>query len=131
MSVRELLLKIQSWLRKEGIPTKLSGNMLLAEHVEEDLRIPIVVEGEIETGMLRVAVPTNLRVRGEEALEKILIDNFMRWGPKVCIDTEGFIAVVFDVPIRCVEALGIKWFSENIVKQVIACFKDVYKRFST
>ncbi len=130
MSVRELLLKIQSWLRKEGIPTKLSGNTLLAEHAEDDMRIPIVVEGEIETGMLRVAVPTDLRVQGEGTLGKILVDNFMRWGPKVCIDTEGFITVVFDVPIGCVESLGIKWFSENIVKPVIACFKDVHRRLS-
>jgi hypothetical protein len=95
MSSTSLLEKMESFYRSMGYPVATKNNYLLVKGER-----PFVIEISPDNTVIRVTVLTEIEPRQNE-LEKILKLNFFRYGVKLSIDSEGFLAVISEAPLSC------------------------------
>ncbi len=122
MGCREVLYKLQCWFRSEGIATKLEESYLLVDYKYKGSSVPLVIEVDEETGYARVSIPTNYIVENSSQAYRLLEENFLKWGVKYAVDTEGYIVLLIELPLECINAVGIRVFRERVIDFLAACY---------
>ncbi|MET1102033.1 MAG: hypothetical protein ABWW69_06135, partial [Pyrodictiaceae archaeon] len=93
---------IEVFLRSLGLDYERRENALLVQYPDEKYgRLGVVIMIFEEAGILRVSVPLDVEPL-EEALSWFLQMNFESPSFKYSIDYEGFITVVYDLPMDCI-----------------------------
>jgi len=94
---------LEALVRALGLRVRRLEDSLLVEAEARGLgTVGIVVTYDVNTGFVRVAVPTDVEPT-EEGLRWLLGENFRVTSYKYGIDYEGFIVVIVDVPGEAVE----------------------------
>lgn len=123
MSVLSLLKALESFYRSLNYPVGLRGNFLL---VRGD--VPFVIEATPDNLYLRVAVVTEVEPSPED-LEALLKRNFLAYGVKFSIDTEGYLAIVSEAPTDCLEDKGPSFIHETLVLPAISSARELGRLF--
>ncbi len=96
--------EIEVMVRALGIPySRREGNLILTVEEPGYGRIGVVISYDEESDMVRIAVPLDVEPY-QEALQWFLAENFTSTSYKYAIDYDGFIAVVYDLPSRCIRS---------------------------
>ena len=93
--------ELEVLVRALGLVYARSGDTILVEIEEEGRRIGIAITYDNISDTVRIAAPLDVEPL-KEALEWFLEENFKSTTYKYSIDYEGFVAVVYDLPRRCV-----------------------------
>lgn len=121
MSNYGLLDALESFYRSLGYPVGKRERTLI---VRGD--VPFTIEITPDSAYLRVTALTDIEASLEDAL-KLAEMNFLRYGVKLCIDTEGFVAVVNEVPLRYIKEESPLSINENFVLPVLSLVKSLAK----
>jgi hypothetical protein len=96
--------ELEVMVRALGLPySKREGALLITMQVEGYGEVGVVVSYDEESDRVRIAVPLDVEPY-HEALTWFLSENFTSTTYKYAIDYDGFVAVVYDVPSRCVRS---------------------------
>ncbi len=94
--------ELEVLVRALGLPyTRREGNLIVSIEDRRYGTINVVVMYDEESDTVRIASPLDVEPY-TEALQWFLSENFTSTTYKYALDYEGFIAVVYDMPSRCV-----------------------------
>ena len=93
--------ELEVLVRALGLVYARRGDAILVEIEEEGRRIGIAITYDSISDTVRIAAPLDVEPL-KEALEWFLEENFKSTTYKYSIDYEGFVAVIYDLPRRCV-----------------------------
>lgn len=122
MSVVSFLEKLESFYRSLGYPVAMRNNYLLVKGEK-----PFVIEVSPDGMVIRVTVLTEKELRQDE-LEKILRLNFFKYGVKLSIDSEGFLAAISEAPFSCYKDKSPTQIYEDLVSPAIKVARELESR---
>ncbi len=95
--------EVEVLVRALGLPfRRQEGSLILSYQDPKHGEIGVVISYEESSDTLRIVVPLDVEPY-PEALRLLLEENFSSTTYKYALDYEGFIAVVYDLPRRCVK----------------------------
>ncbi len=104
-----------------GVLFDTHENAYLIYYMENgyEARLVALIDGDI----LRIAYPTDIEPQ-QEVYEWIAKRNFEKTLVKYCVDTEGFLTIMIDVPLSSID----KDFLKRIFRLLVISYRELASR---